>query len=103
MTESQFHLLLQKYLVGELSAGEHDLFFEAVQDPAWEAVLKQSITQDLQREQGVEVPVMPPHIAQDVLRRIHLAARQADVGGGQCSGLCPIRILSARNAKRRSA
>lgn len=78
MTEFQFHQLLRKYLAGELSASEHDRFFEAIQDPAWEAVLKQSIVEDLHREQGSDTPAMPPHIAQDVLRRIHLAARQAD-------------------------
>lgn len=78
MTESQFHQLLHKYLEGDLSAAEHDLFFEAVQGSAWEATLKQAISQDLQRVQGLNTPSMPPHIAQDVLRRIHLAARQAD-------------------------
>lgn len=93
MTEAQFLTLLEKYADGQLPPEDYDRFFQAVQDPAFERVLKSTVLEDLQGKQIFAMPEMPAHIAQDSLRRIHLAAKQAEKSVPRKSKLVSFKLI----------
>ncbi len=73
----RFNYLLSQYLSGKVSTQEHDEFFELVNTHEYDSLLGSSILNDLNNSNQTYTADLPPHIAQEIIRNIYQAEKNA--------------------------
>jgi ferric-dicitrate binding protein FerR (iron transport regulator) len=73
----RINYLLQRYRAGTISSEEHDELFEHLSSPDHDRLLAQSIQEDLKEGFDGNLADLPPHVAQEIVRNIFNAEKDA--------------------------
>lgn len=76
--QERFKYLLDLYVSGSLSAGEHDEFLDLVNTHDYDGLLGQHILRDLEAGEHKNSADLPPHIAQEIIRNIYQAEKNTN-------------------------
>lgn len=73
----RFHYLLQQYQLQQITPAENDEFFEILSSGRHDQLLTQSIQQDLEQGFISSSADLPPHIAEEIVRKIFAVEKSA--------------------------
>ena len=73
----RFIYLLDQYVSGNLTVDEHDELFDLISTHQFDELLGKHMLHDLRGGEQSQSADLPPHIAQDIIRNIYMAEKNA--------------------------